>query len=253
MSNNTQAVATVADSPLAMFGIQEGQQVAVPDFAKGDVNAGNENVSSEDQSTVTLKMMQPLSPEVTEGIARPGQWVNSITKEAYDELYLSNIYFEKAYSIFYKRGGSKKGMVSQHPTLDEANTAALNHPDMPRDEQGQTVPVTHAKSPFEIVENGIQYVVVFDSQGVGFPARIFFSKSALEISRQWNTQLAQANNGGARFLSVWKLSNTKRTVGQNTWWVPSVDFAGLNNQEAIYNDVKAIYEALKESKDSASH
>ena len=44
------------------------------------------NISEEDRIIPRLKIMQPLSPEVDEGIAKPGEFVNSIAKKSYGKV-----------------------------------------------------------------------------------------------------------------------------------------------------------------------
>lgn len=44
------------------------------------------NISEEDRIIPRLKIMQPLSPEVDEGIAKPGEFVNSIAKKSYGKI-----------------------------------------------------------------------------------------------------------------------------------------------------------------------
>ncbi len=43
-------------------------------------------LSEEDRIIPRLKIMQPLSPEVDEGIAKPGEFVNSIAKKSYGKV-----------------------------------------------------------------------------------------------------------------------------------------------------------------------
>jgi hypothetical protein len=233
---SSQEMSAEVTNPLAMFGLTQAE---VPEFARADSGAGDENVGSEDQSTVTLALMQPLSAGVATsgGKIQPGQWRNSLSKEVYNELYISNIFFQKQFSMFYKRSAAKEGLVGVHDTLEQAIAALEGHPD---------------KSQIEMIENGVHYVVAYDADGISFPAKIYMSKSAATASRDWNTQLANVNNGGARFLSVWKLSNEPRSNTKGSWWVPKVEFVGLHDDKVRYEATKAVYQALSESLNPAS-
>lgn len=231
---NEVATTTNVENPLAMFGIQAAELAEVPSFAQADAGAGNENVSSDDQSTVTLSLLQPMSPEVVDnpGTVIPGVWMNSITKEKFTELYVANIFFQRSYPIFYKRNAPKKGLVDSFPTASEANAAYENHPD---------------KQHLEIQETATHYVVVVNAEGIAFPARIFFKSTSLPVSRDWNTQLEAINKGNARFLSLWKLGVTKRSNDKGTWYIPKVEVAGLINDESMYNKIKDVYVGVRET------
>ena len=221
-------------NPLAMFGIQAAELATVPSFAQADAGMGNENVNAEDQSTVTLSLLQPMSPDVidSDGRIAPGSWMNSITKETFKELYVANIFFKKQYSLFYKRAAAKKGLVDSFDTLAEANACVGAHPD---------------KHDIELIENGIHYVVALGADGVAFPARIYFKATSLPVSRDWNSQLEAVNKGNARFISVWKLGNKKRENDKGKWWVPAIEYAGMIGDEELYKNIRVIYEGVRDA------
>lgn len=62
------------------------------------------NISEEDRIIPRLKIMQPLSPEVDEGIAKPGEFVNSVAKKSYGKiLTLTPIFWWKSRVYWQKR------------------------------------------------------------------------------------------------------------------------------------------------------
>ncbi len=62
------------------------------------------SIAEEDRIIPRLKIMQPLSPEVDEGIAKPGEFVNSIAKKSYGKtLTLTPIIWWKTRVYWQKR------------------------------------------------------------------------------------------------------------------------------------------------------
>lgn len=231
---NEVATTEASNNPLAMFGIQSAELAEVPSFAQADAGAGNENVSSDDQSTVNLSLLQPMSPDVVDnpGKVFPGVWQNNITKETFEHLYVVNVFYKKSYPIFYKRNAPKKGLVDSFDTAAEANAAYDNHPD---------------KQHLEVVDTAAHYVVALNEEGIAFPARVYFKSTSLPVSRDWNTQLEAVNKGNARFISIWKLGVTKRSNDKGSWYVPKVEVAGYLTDETLYNSIKEIYTGVREA------
>ena len=87
---------------------------ALGDFKK-DHAEGFESVSAEDFKIPKFKIMQPTSPQVADELAKLGQFFNTVTNKAYDELIVNLLILGKQRAFFekpYTAGSSPKCMSS---------------------------------------------------------------------------------------------------------------------------------------------
>jgi len=206
---------------VALFGGQT-LPTEVPAYAAADAGKGNENVSSADQQIPQIKVLNPLSPEVEAGTATAGKLFNSLTEESADHFYLVNLHFEKSYPIFKKRemGG---GWAGTHDTLQAAQKAVAELPG------GEVT--------YDIIETAKHTCLLLNAETgeIETPVHIYMKSTGLNVSRNWNSQIATRTAQTARYAAVWKMTSEKKQGNGNTWFVPKVEFTSYL-PEALYKE-----------------
>lgn len=214
---------------LSIFGDVKAELPA--HLAEQQTALGNENISGNDLAIPQIKVLQPLSAEVGEvDGADPGKLLNTVTQEAVSNMFAINLDFRMGATIFKKRelGG---GFHGNYPDLESANRAAS---DLPGD-----------VSDYEITENAEHLLLLLDGDGVPVsPAVIYLSKSGMNASRQWNSQILTKSQGKDRFSRVWNLSTTKKSNTKGSWYVLDVHDCGWA-PENLYNRAKEEYLKLR--------
>jgi len=201
-------------------------------------NIGNENVGN-DVARPTIKLLQALSPEIDESRsqfvkgAKSGQLINSVTGELYDELYVSNVAYDKYFAIFRKRSAGG-GFEGQYPTQADAATAMNTN--------GWTE-ATH-----EIVETASHICALINTETQEVePVQFLMSSTKLSVSKNWNSQIL--GKGGDRFSSVWKISSVNQKNAKGSFFNMKIEHAGFCPDElheeltTIYNGVQATLPA----------
>jgi len=191
----------------------------LPEAAKGS-GRGNEEVGS-DLARPVIKLLQALSPQLNPQNpayvedAKIGQFFNTVTGEVSENLFVSNLYYYKNWAIFKKQesGGGFEGNFSAEADAEEKLTGE-----------------DFIRNQYDIVETAHHLLAVIDTDtGEVAPAEFLMSGTKLSISKTWNANIA--SKGGDRFSSVWKLSSSMITKGQNTWSQIVIDFAGFTSAE----------------------
>lgn len=223
----------MSDTNLALFmGDKSGQMPA--HIAAQPAALGNENLDAKDFAIPTIKVLQGLSPECEEVAgAKPGKLFNTITKELFDKLYVINLKYDREYTIFKKRtlGG---GFHGTYPSLDAANAHASTLPG--------------AIADYEITETAKHVVLVLNEKGEAqYPAVMYFSSSALEQSRVWNSSIQLCGKDSPRFARVWELGVLKRENAKGKWFVPNTTDMGWA-PEGLYKIAKEHYDRFSSEK-----
>lgn len=197
---------------------------------------GNENIDSKVLSTPRLYLLQQLSPQVTKGKpefiagASAGQFVNSLTSEIMDSLFVANLFMSMGYTAFKKRALGKD-FQGNHPTMDAAvahlQNQGLNAQDYDIDESH-----THTLAVIDEVNGVIKTPILFSAK-----------RSSLTFSRNWNTQIVTLNPSVPRFASVWKLESVLVNGPKGSYYQPRIGFAGWA-PEVLASDLKDLFTGL---------
>ncbi len=84
--------------------VKSEQQVAVPDFMREQVGMGTERLGSGDAEVPRIKLMQALSPELTEYSVKQGEFWHSLAEENLGkEVRVSPIFNDKRYLLWRPR------------------------------------------------------------------------------------------------------------------------------------------------------
>lgn len=223
------AKAKTENKEVAMF----GDKAALPAYVTQDAALGHENVSAEDMAIPQIKLLQNISPEVEEiEGARAGQFLNSMTQELYDELFLVNLKFDRTYTVWKDRGlgGGKEG---EFDSEEAAKSFVSTLPGSAED--------------YAINETAIHYVLIVDPETmkVTSPAIMYMDRSKLSASRAWNSQINMKSNGEApRFASVWGIRPKKVTNKRNEhYYNIDIQFEGWV-PDTLYPEVRKTFEGL---------
>lgn len=197
---------------------------------------GNENIDSKVLATPRLGLLQQLSPQVTKGKpefvegAQAGQFINSLTNETHDVLFVANLFMQMGYTAFKKRILGKD-FQGNHPSMEAAVAHLQNQGLNPLD--------------YDIDENHTHTLALINPTTGELKTPILFSmkRSALSVSRNWNTQIVTLNPNVPRFSSIWKLESSLTNGPKGSYYVPKVGFAGWA-PEGLANDLMALFTGL---------
>jgi hypothetical protein len=228
MTKEATAVTTTDDigTGLALFGAKTD---VVPVYAQTaeDSNAGNEYVSSEDQATPVLTILQPISEEVenVEG-AKAGDLYDSLTGDLHKSVFAINLGYIRDFAIFRKRnrGG---GFHGKFATKEAAEVALAELPG--------------AVADYDIIETGNHTLLLLDKDGKPtHPVLFRFKSTGLAVSRKWNSELMSANQGAARFATVWSLTTERKNNDNGYWFALKVAHAGWAPED-LYAEAKKLH------------
>ena len=152
------------------------------DLANYEGGDGFEDVDSSDLILPFLKVAQALTPEVVEGDAKAGQFVNTVTGEALDSFVFHPVVWQKLYVEW--EPGVKGKMLARHTPDSDVVAQAI------ADNGGVDFDLMVGENPL----NKTIYVygqILDDETGtepVGF-AVISFSKTKLKVANRWITSM----------------------------------------------------------------
>ena len=236
MTETTAAVAATQTTDLTtLFGEQNTQLPAHLADNDEDAGLGNENVSVEDQQIPRLSLLQKLSPQLdsVEG-AQAGMFHNSVTDELYPEVYLINLAYKKEYTIWRKRnkGGGYCGAY-------DTNEAALAQID--------TLPGNTEDYDVEETAKHACLVINPETGEIAQPIVVYMKSSALQASRNWNSQIATFNGNNPRFSSIWHLTSIQQSNENGSWFSWKINKGAWVPNEAMYNTAKDFYNTISHS------
>lgn len=251
------AVATKTKVP----SVRASQSVAVPDFMKGDVGLGTENISPEDIDTPRLKLLQALSPELQEfNKLRAGMFWHSAAEHEFTEpFHVVSLYYDRRFVLWNPRdaGGGILARADDGIHWSPANqefTVKLDKKD-----GGATVKWSTANT---VAESGLaewgsmnpadpnsspaatrllNFLFAFPDSPELMPAVFSFQRSSIKIGRKFLAKIrtVRAPLFGMRWL-VTSFVDTNR-AGQDFHNV-SVQGDGLIEDKDLYLQYKGLYE-----------
>jgi len=142
-----------------------------------DVGSGFENQTSADIAIPFLNLLQPLSPQVVDGDAKPGTFVNSVTEENLGtEVIFVPATTDRCFVEWTPReqGG---GFVGRHEVGDAVIAGSTPHPI-----KGGVL-VTPAGNDL------IETFYVYGVDGDGLPLVVAFNSTKIKVYRKWQARL----------------------------------------------------------------
>lgn len=243
---------------------EKSNAVATYDYGT-DVGAGFENTSRDDYKIPFLRLLQSNSPQVesVEG-AKQGMWINIAT----NALYPNGVEFIPAVTehnyVEYERApdGSRlpggDGFRGIHKATDRMVLAAIEKigdSKFIRDENTGKLILPKSPDGHDLIETKYIYGLQYNrEEDTALPAVVAFSSSHLPVFNTWLTtaryeMIPGTNKSKPLFAHVYKLGSVKKTKGANTWWVPTVSFAGGNARAALLAPDHRLYLGAKDVRD----
>ena len=227
------------DSYITLFGEKDAP---MPDYIEYSDTRGNEEVTVDDQTTPTFKLVQAINLDeikaLTQGKAESGDLYNTVFNTLHKEVFVLNLYFTKTYTIWKSRkmGGGK---IGEYKTQIEAEQALAELPEMPKD-MGYDIILTHRHLCALLEVDAEAGKVSIDS-----PCQFYFKKSSIKPSATWNTDIM--TRGGSRYAGIWRVSShTETSKSGESYKNFDISFAGwapkplLKEAEEIYNSLPHV-------------
>lgn len=210
----------------------------LPAHLAGLGSLGNENIGSDTLATPRLYLLQALSDQVVKGNpnyipdASSGMFLNSISNELYDELWVSNLFMTRLYNVNKKRIFGVKEWKGTFPTVDEA-VAKLTA-------DGCNV------ADYDITDTHIHTLAIVDpvSGRILTPVQYSMKGTALRESRSWNSNIVTQGSNVPRFAGVWKMTSKLNTNNKGSWYTPQFSFAGWAPSE-LYAELNTLFQGLR--------
>lgn len=202
-----------------------------PDHLKKGGARGRENISAEDITLPRLEVVQDLSPQIKDSKsefipgARPGDLINSVTKEIYPRpVFFIPVQFVKQYNLWKLRkfGGGFMGTYAS-----EAEAAA---------ELDLRVPNASERDQYEILDTPVFYglVVVIEGDVLADIQRISVSmpRTKAKHARRLNTLIDMTREDA--FNRVYAISTVldKNKAGQE-FYNYTIDQLGFPNEQMV--------------------
>jgi hypothetical protein len=233
----TGATPSVAPTATTTTAIAETQPLEAFDYG-ADAGQGFENQDMSDRKLPIIELLQSNSPQVVQGKGKvyAGQFMNTVTNEIYDEVFLVPAITDTCWVEWLPRddGGGFRG---RHPKNAKIVTDAivrnggraigkLTVPQPPD-------PKTNKPQPnHELVESREIYVILYENktgEAMGF-AMIPFTSTKIAVYRGWNAAIGnfaptikgrKFNPGEIPiFAHRVKMTSESVTKGQYTYMVP---------------------------------
>lgn len=209
----------------------------VPAFLAGaDTSSSNDGVGIDDIAVPQLKILQPLSPELMMNIdgAKAGMFINSVTHELFDKIYVVNLMYEHNFGVFKIRdaGGGKIGQADSRAEAQEIIDVQTGN-----------------ASDYQIVDTGVHRLLGLNADGTpNSPMIMYLSSTKKTTSQRWNTQIQLRCDefNVPRFALVWELTSTAESNNKGSWYGFTMDFAGVVQDEDLYGKAKNIRESLEQ-------
>jgi hypothetical protein len=208
------------------------------------VGQGSQNVSAEDMAIPRLKLLQliseevmPSSPKFIEG-AQAGMFMNSVTSQLHNSLFVINLHFSRKTVVWKKRksGGGMFGTYADEPEALAALEAA-----------GENV------NQYDIAENPTHLVMILSDEGKpSGVALLDMPGSKVKKSKIWNTNINKQEEAGLpRFGCVWELAVVAESNSSGPFSNVDVKFI-VNAPDDIYAAAEAAYDAFFATSETAT-
>lgn len=215
-------------------------------FLEEMAGIGYEGMQASDYSVPFLRILQALSPEVTEGSdsyvpgAKPGMFMNTLTKKLYGAtVKVIPIKYENVWLEWAPNRGGLKGRHQPHsiPVMTDSFGKMKR-------ENGN-----------DVQENMLFYCLILGDFAIG-PVILALAKSGLKHGKKWNTliHLTKLDSGKSApfFSSVWTLKTVLNKNDQGTWYQIGGKQTTIERDRFITEDeykshVGSAYKLLKET------
>lgn len=238
----------------------------MPDWMKGDAGKGSENIDRSDLEQPRLKLVQSTSKELDAyNDLRPGQYFHTAQEEIFKgPLKVVPVYYERRFLLWrpLDDGGGVLARSDDGIHLSPSNASFTVKLDK-KDGGGQvTWKTAETVEKSGLAEWGTSnpddessppaltmmycYLFAFPDFPDILPAVFTFQRAAIKAGKRFNTRLK--TNRVPMFGLVFELTSAKAAnAAGKEFYVPVLTGQGTVQDEAAYNDYKAINTSLSQS------
>jgi hypothetical protein len=219
---------------------------------------GFEGTSIKDLSIPFINVLQPMSPEVAEETipgARPGMLLNSVTKEIMKQpLIVIPLEKEESWVEWVPRtkGG---GLVDRHEPNSELVLGLIKQNGgsriPPKDAEGKRISFKSPKGN-DVIETHYTYCLILNEEGNSVEGYcvLSFASAKIKAYKDWMTALYTQKGRPPIFANRAKISTSKQTNEQGTFYVYSIaPFAETWRESLIPPNTDEGMSLLTEAKD----
>lgn len=237
---------------------------STPEFMRGDLGAGRENIRQQDIEVPRLKLIQGISPELQEyNELRAGNFLHTASEVIFDEPFLAvPIFMDVRYMLWRPRddGGGILARADDGEHWSPANTEFTVKLD--RKDGGKTVAWRTAKT---VRESGLaewgsmdidnpksppaatlmyNFLLAFPEMPELMPAVMTFQRSSVRMGRKFNSKLVSTRD--PIFGLVFRIGSFIDTNGQGQdFFNIQTSGYGKIQDPAAYADYKKLHESFK--------
>lgn len=253
-----------ATRPVPKPPAEYGSSANLPAFMQGDVGAGKEGMTREDMDTPRLKLMQGLSPELTDyNDLRAGMFFHPAAEEILGESFVAvPIYFERQYILWRPRDSGGGILARATDGVHWAPDSGSIDVALDKKDGGAKVTWKLAKT---VQQSGLanwgtmdpkdpnsppaatlmyNFVLAFPELPNLMPAVFTFQRSTVKKGRQFITKL-KTNRTPLYGLQFRFTSVDDHNSRGNEFKSVQVASAGLVEDEAMYRAYKEAHESMK--------
>jgi hypothetical protein len=203
-------------------------------FDYGEFADYGDNPNAEDLLIPLLRILQPMSPEVTEGEvegAKAGMYYNTVTGDLYDGtkgIPFQPVHFDKMFVEWVPRedGGGIAGRYNADDKFIQ---------DLKKENGGSVVGLKNGKN--DVVETYYVYGNILSEDGKeveGF-AVMPVKSTSIKPLRAWRTAMQMIKGKPPVFAFRALLKNTKEKNDSGTWWQFQAKPFGASWKESLIN------------------
>ncbi len=253
----TKAVAKKKTTEVATSG-------AAPDFMKGHEGRGSENIGAKDVEVPRITLLQSLSPEVTDGDQKPGEFYHSIAEITLGkELKIIPVFVSKRYLLWKPRhegggilaraddgvhwsppdaeftvkpikGSQDVAIWKTAPTVKESGLA----------EWGSSLPKDPDSQP--AATEMYVYVCVLPDHPELSPCVVTLQRGALIQARKFNGKIKAREKTIPAYGQVYSMSTNMDDTGAGEYHNYRFKMDGFVQDEDTFKHCATLYEMFKE-------
>lgn len=235
--------------------------LAVPDFMKADAGKGTESIAQKDVEVPRLVLLQALSPEVTDGDEKAGNFYHTLLEEAFGGKIRAVIVYANIQYILWRPRHEGGGILARaddgvHWNLADAEFEVKPYKDRPTvvkwrtsrtveesglDKFGSSDPADPNSQPAAV--KMYNFVVVLPDYPEYGPMVVTLQRGAASVGKKLNGKLKLS--GLPAFGQVFEITSSKaQNNAGETFYQPQFTRVGLVEDKGDYDDYKALYESF---------
>ena len=238
---------------------RQEQALAMAKLYAEDANSGFEEASSSAYAIPFLQVLQSGSPQCkkSDGAyikgAEEGMLYNTVTGEIYSGetgVVVIPCHYTQRF-VEWKIRESGGGFVAEHLPTDPCVGTTT------KDSKGRDV----LPNGNVLVDTRNHYVLIFNEDGTLSPALIAMSSTASKVSRQWMSKMQgiKIKNSEGQFVTApmnsrkYKLTTVPKSNDKGSWFVLSVELAGIVEDMAEYAEAVNFRNAVRSGVAQTKH